>query len=124
VRTGLRFLAYTTPQAGTSPVCRFYLNPPYGSSHFYSATLSDCQALINNPVQFPGWSLETYSAFYINTPDAGGNCPANTSPVWRFYNGAQINHRFTTDISIHDTLIQEPGTWAYEGVKMCALNGS
>jgi hypothetical protein len=124
VRTGLRFLAYTAPVNGASPVCRFYLNPPYGSSHFYSATLSDCQALINDPAQFPGWSEETPNAFYVNVPNAStGDCQAGTTPVYRLYHSANINHRFTTDISVHDRLAQTAG-WSDEGVKMCAPNGN
>ena len=32
-RTGFRFLAYTGPGAGRSPVCRYYVTPSAGSSH-------------------------------------------------------------------------------------------
>jgi hypothetical protein len=36
-RTGYSFQAYTSAQAGTSPVCRYYLPPAYGDSHFFGA---------------------------------------------------------------------------------------
>ncbi|MEO8536444.1 MAG: serine protease, partial [Betaproteobacteria bacterium] len=33
-RTGLRFLAYSSPVAGANPVCRYYRTPGFGNSHF------------------------------------------------------------------------------------------
>ena len=34
-RTGYSFKTYTTPEAGTSPVCRYYIPPGLGDSHFF-----------------------------------------------------------------------------------------
>jgi hypothetical protein len=38
VRTGRIFAAYPAPSATASPVCRFYIPPAQGDSHFYSAS--------------------------------------------------------------------------------------
>src|SRR6185369_13621689 len=35
MRTGKTFKTYTTVQTGTSPVCRFYIPPASGDSHFF-----------------------------------------------------------------------------------------
>ena len=54
-RTGMRFLAYDNPAAGTSPVCRFFFEgAPFGSSHFYSASPAECATVVNNPQTYPG----------------------------------------------------------------------
>src|SRR5437773_12057822 len=45
LRTGYRFLAYAdapSAPAGASPVCRFYVQPAFGDSHFYSADRQEC----------------------------------------------------------------------------------
>lgn len=129
-RTGLRFMAYDTPAPGASPVCRYYRTPGFGDSHFYSASVSECAAVAANPQQFPGWTLETSSAFYIALPDpTTGACAADTVPVWRFYNQLTINHRYTTDQLLRDDLRSKPGTWVPEGygpdsVIMCAPVGT
>jgi hypothetical protein len=38
-RTGHGFNVWTTAASGANPVCRFYLPPAFGDSHFYSAGL-------------------------------------------------------------------------------------
>src|SRR5262249_36877587 len=85
VRTGLRFNAYATPVAGTNPVCRFYRTPAFGDSHFYSASPAECAATAAaHPVD---WTYESAAVFYIALPDPNsGACPANTNPLWRFFN--------------------------------------
>ncbi len=126
-RTGLRFLAYTSQVAGSSPVCRFYRTPGFGDSHFYSASPSECATLVNNP-QFPGWTFESSNVFYIVQPDpASGACVAGTHPLWRFFHSAVTNHRYTDDVSVRDTLRADPA-WIPEGygpdaVIMCAPDG-
>jgi len=37
-RSGLSFEAYAVVTAGANPVCRFYIPPGYGDSHFFSAS--------------------------------------------------------------------------------------
>ena len=129
-RTGLRFMAYDTPIAGASPVCRYYRTPGFGDSHFYSASASECAAVAANPKQFPGWTLETASAFYIALPDVTtGACTAGTVPVWRFFNQLTTNHRYTTDHTTRDDMRSDPATWLSEGygpdnVIMCAPLGT
>ena len=41
-RTGLAFNAFPQAVAGANPVCRFYLPPANGDSHFYSASPAEC----------------------------------------------------------------------------------
>ena len=129
-RTGLRFLAYQGPTPGTNPVCRFYRTPGFGDSHFYSASLSECQAVIDHPKTYPGWTYESGDVFYIALPDpATGACASGTQPVWRFFNQRTTNHRYTTDHTVRDGMRADPATWVPEGygpdsVIMCAPVGS
>jgi hypothetical protein len=107
VRTGLTFLAYADPNvapAGVSPVCRFYLLPEVGDSHFYSADPDDCAA---TAVKFAGsWVEESPALFYIQLPDrVTGACPANTRPVYRFLNKAnQLHHRYTAELDVRNCM--------------------
>jgi hypothetical protein len=127
-RTGLRFLAYTSQAPGTSPVCRFYLPPGDGDSHFYSASPSECSVLVDNP-KFPGWIFESSNVFYIALPDPNtGACAAGTHPMWRFYHWTATNHRYTDDIVVRDRL-RADSNWIPEGygpdaVIMCAPDGA
>ena len=78
VRTGLRFLAYTDPAvapAGVQPVCRYYVAPAYGDSHFYSASPAECAEVGR---QFAAqWVFESAAVFYILLPHpTTGACPA------------------------------------------------
>ncbi len=127
-RTGLRFLAYATPVAGTSPVCRFYRAPAYGDSHFYSASTDECAATAQaHPID---WIYESANVFYIPLPNtATGACPANTLPIWRFFNQVTTNHRYTADVQTRDAMRADPFTWTAEGygtdaVIMCTPAGS
>ncbi len=43
-RTGYTFQTYTTAQVGTSPVCRFYIPPGLGDSHFFGRGTTECDA--------------------------------------------------------------------------------
>ena len=129
-RTGLRFLSYAVQTPGTNPVCRFYRKPGYGDSHFYSASPAECQAVVDNPDKYPGWTEESPDVFYIALPDqATGSCPSGDVPVWRFFNQLTTNHRYTTDHTIRDQLRADPYTWIPEGygpdqVIMCSPVGS
>jgi len=127
-RTGLRFLAYSSAAAGTSPVCRFYRAPAFGDSHFYSASPAECAATASaHPVD---WIYESPNVFYIQLPDqTSGACPAGTSPVWRFFNQQTTNHRYTADITTRDEMRAAPTVWVPEGygpeaVIMCSPNGA
>jgi len=129
-RTGLRFLAYSSPVPGASPVCRFYRTPGFGDSHFYSASAAECQAVLAQPAKFPGWTYESSAVFYVALPDpVSGACPAGDVPVWRFFNQVTTNHRYTADRMIRDAMRADPATWVAEGYGpdqtiMCAPAGS
>jgi hypothetical protein len=101
IRTGLTFLAYADPNvapADANPVCRFYLLPAFGDSHFYSADPAECAG---TAVKFAGsWAEESPALFYIQLPDRStGACPAGTRPVYRFMNQInQIHHRYVAEV--------------------------
>lgn len=113
VRTGLRFLAYPTQVAGTSPVCRFYRAPAYGDSHFYSASPAECAATAAaHPVD---WIYESAAVFYVALPDTtSGTCPAGTTPVYRYFNASTTNHRYTADGLTSQQMRASP-RWTPEG---------
>ena len=113
VRTGLRFLVYAKPAAGTSPVCRFYRAPAYGDSHFYSASPGECAATAAaHPVD---WIYESPAVFHVQVPDAAtGACPAGTKPVYRYFNAATTNHRYTAELVIRNDSAASK-VWTAEG---------
>jgi len=131
-RTGLSFLTYGSAPAaaGTSagPVCRFYIPPQHGNSHFFSADPVECAIArdkITTDPNFSGYVEETPSAFFITLPDkVTGACPANTTPVYRLWNqGSASNHRYTTSVVVKNQMIASG--WLAEGygpdaVDMCA----
>ena len=109
-RTGLSFKGLdagdTSP--GARPVCRFYGLPSAGlDSHFYSASATECDEV---KIKFPlAWLYESGNVFGIYLPDlASGQCPANTIPVYRSWNGrSDSNHRYTTSTAVHDAMIAQ-----------------
>ncbi len=127
-RTGIRFNAYASQVAGSSPVCRFYRAPAYGDSHFYSASPTECaQTALAHPID---WIYESPAVFYIFLPNpTTGACPIGTQSVWRFFNQVTTNHRYTPEVALHDSMRADPATWVAEGygadaVIMCAPLGS
>jgi hypothetical protein len=103
-RTGHAFHAYTTAQVGTSPVCRYYIPPGYGDSHFFSAAPDECAIAL---VMFPWLFKESDAAFYIALPDTTtGACASNEIPVYRVWNGrADSNHRYTTSETVKWSMV-------------------
>ena len=103
-RTGLTFDAYLTPAPGSSPVCRFYLPPASGDSHFYSASPAECNDV---KTKFPQFAYEADDVFHIALPDvATGACPAGTKTVYRLWNNrVDSNHRYTTDSAVKAQMI-------------------
>ncbi|HQR12553.1 MAG TPA: hypothetical protein PLW68_14605 [Casimicrobiaceae bacterium] len=106
-RTQQTFKASSAAAAGLNPVCRFYIPPIHGDSHFFSAQPSDCAALLAwaaDPANFPnfsGYVEEHAAAFYETPPDATGACPMNTIPVFRLWNQRfDSNHRYTTSQAV------------------------
>jgi hypothetical protein len=130
VRTGLRFLGYAdavSAPSGAVPVCRFYVRPQYGDSHFYSADVAECAATLAKFAD--SWVYESPAVFYILLPNVTtGSCPSGMKSVYRFYNSTNaIHHRYTTEIDVRDDLLAH-GLWKEEGygagppnqVVMCA----
>lgn len=129
-RTGLGFDAFATAAAGglaVSPVCRFYIPPSHGDSHFLSASPGECASVrmkIGTDPNYSGYIEETSAEFYIAVPDgATGACPAGTSPVYRLWNQrADSNHRYTADRATRDAMIARgyaPEGYGPLGVAMC-----
>jgi hypothetical protein len=75
------------------PVCRYYIPPSLGDSHFFSAFADECAAVA---AKFPSFVLETSVAFYVYLPNrTTGECPYPFQPVYRFWNQrADTNHRY------------------------------
>jgi hypothetical protein len=134
VRTGQQFLVYQSDPASPgnsllSPVCRFYGLPSVGlDSHFFSASPGECAAVA---ARWPdAWLLETSTAFYVFLPEPQyaypldpGACPFGTQPLYRLFNNrADINHRYTTSLTIRQQMLD--AGWLSEGygslgVAMC-----
>ena len=106
-RTGEFFYAWVDPVLApltAVPVCRFYGSPALIDAHYYTASDAECQFIM---ARWPGiWGLEHPAAFYVLLPDAGGACPANTLPVYRFFNNRQdANQRHTVNLSVRQAMI-------------------
>ena len=131
-RTGATFDGSATADAGLSPVCRFYIPPLHGDSHFLSASPAECAAVlakIGTDPNFSGYIEETAAEFYIALPDtANGTCPAGTAPVYRLWNGrADSNHRYTADAATRDAMIARGYVaegYGPQGVAMCTTHAS
>ncbi|MFO1311668.1 MAG: hypothetical protein U1F41_06325 [Burkholderiales bacterium] len=103
-RTGLAFGAYLEPAAGASPVCRFYLPPANGDSHFYSASPAECAEV---RAKFPSFVYEAPDVMHVALPDlVTGECPPGTQKVYRVWNNrADSNHRYVTDPAVKAAMI-------------------
>ena len=113
-RTGSVFFAYPGPilaPPGVRPVCRFYAGGLI-DSHFFTANAAECQFVV---ARWPGvWNLELPEAFWIEVPDAFGNCRDGTIPIHRFFNNRRdANHRHTPDLSVRRAMINRG--WVPEG---------
>jgi streptogramin lyase len=121
-RTGLTFDGYLSPAPGTSPVCRFYLPPGSGDSHFYSASPAECSEVMT---KFPQFLYEAADVFHIALPDtATGARPGGTKPVYRLWNNrADSNHRYTSDLAVKAQMIARGYVaegYGADAVIMCA----
>ena len=121
-RTGKSFPAWSVAQAATSPVCRFYLPPEVGDSHFFSASPVECSEA---PIKFPNFVFETAAAMHEVLPDpALGACPVNTVPIFRVWNRrADSNHRYVADRSVRDAMVARGYVaegYGPDAVAMCA----
>jgi len=121
-RTGYAFNAYLAAQTGFGPVCRFYIPPGYGDSHFYSASPAECAVAL---AKYPFFVYESPNVFYVALPDiTTGACPANTIPVYRVWDRrVDTNHRYMTSAAVRAYMVASG--WVAEGygpdqVIMCA----
>ena len=118
--TGLAFNAFPAGHAGTSPICRFYIPPALGDSHFFGRGTAECQATAQKN---PSFDEESPEVMDMILPTAGV-CPANTVPVYRvFSNRPDANHRYTTVRAVRDAMVAKG--WVAEGdgpdlVVMCS----
>jgi hypothetical protein len=120
-RTGRTFWTYTGPQDGTSPVCRYYIPPPFGDSHFFGRGRIECDATGR---AHPEFVLEDAAFMYLFMPLDDGSCPYGARPVYRaFDRRADANHRYMADRNVRAQMVA--AGWLAEGdgndlVVMCA----
>ena len=111
-RTGQTFQVWSQAGPGVLPTCRFFsITFAPRSSHFYTPIAAECDGLKSNP----NWMFESI-AFYLQLPDANGNCPPGTVILYRLYNngmGGAPNHRFTTSLAIFNQMLA--AGWIFEG---------
>jgi hypothetical protein len=111
---------FTASPAGGSSVCRFYIPPAKGNSHFYGRGAAECNA---TALANPSFVNEDPQFFHVVLPTAGV-CPAGTSPVYRvFSNRPDANHRYMTSRSVRNDMTARG--WLAEGdgadlVVMCS----
>lgn len=119
-RTGQSFHTNTAAQAGTSAVCRFYIPPLLGNSHYFGRGTQECN---DTAAKNPTFVLEDPAFMQMFLP-AAGVCPQSTIPVYRvFDNRPDANHRYMTDRTLRDQMVAKG--WLAEGdgpdlVVMCA----
>ena len=119
-RTGKAFNAFEFGGASTSPICRFYIPPALGDSHFFGRGTAECES---TTAKNPSFVLEASAIFHMVLPTAG-TCPVGMTPVYRvFSNRADANHRYMTDRATRDQMVGMG--WLAEGdgpdlVVMCA----
>lgn len=104
------FGAAQAAPAGFVPVCRFYIPPEHGDSHFFSASAAECaevQAKTQSDPNYSGYVLESPNAFYAALPDpVTGACPDATIPVYRLWNQrADSNHRYVIDPALKAQMV-------------------
>ncbi len=112
-RTGQSFKVFPSQAsggAGVNPVCRFYIPPQHGNSHFFSASPAECNSIQQKTATDPNYSgyvLESPGVFFVALPDTTtGVCPGGTVPVYRLWNQrADSNHRYTSAASIKAQMI-------------------
>jgi hypothetical protein len=104
---GAYTMSYTiTPASTVKPVWRFY-NKRNGS-HFYTATLSECNSVRDNLSATYAYEGPAYT---INTLNA-----LNSSPLYRFYNKRNGSHFYTASLAEKNSVQANlSATYAYDG---------
>ncbi|MFO1324161.1 MAG: choice-of-anchor D domain-containing protein [Burkholderiales bacterium] len=110
VRTGGTFRASPSKLPATSAICRFYLPPADGNSHFFGRGTTECGA---TALAHPDFVLEEPEYMHMLLPNAG-SCAAGTRPVYRVFNNREdANHRYTTERAVRDQMVAKG--WVAEG---------
>ena len=112
-RTGQSFKVFPSQAsggAGVNPVCRFYIPPAHGNSHFFSASPAECNLVVQKTAtdpNFSGYVFESPNVFFEALPDtATGNCPSGMTPVYRLWNQRiDSNHRYTGSAAIKAQMV-------------------
>src|SRR5262249_15065052 len=96
--------SFDQPTAGAWPVCRYYLPPPLGNSHFLSASVDECIRVL---IEHPGLVFESVAVMYVGLPNPQtGACAFDWTPIYRLWNArADTNHRYTTDVAVRDAML-------------------
>lgn len=119
-RTGKSFKAFATAQNGTSQVCRFYIPPALGNSHFFGRGEAECNA---TRVAHPYFVLEEPNYAQLFVP-SGGVCPAGSKPIYRVFNNhADTNHRYTIERAVRDEMVGKGWIPEGDGVDLIAMCG-
>src|SRR5262249_22709111 len=104
---------YNQPKTGSSPVCRYYIPPALGNSHFYGRGMIECN---DTGAKNASFVLEDSQFMHVVLP-AAGKCPDNsttTKKIFRvFSNRTDANHRYMTDPAIRTQMVARG--WLVEG---------
>lgn len=130
-RTGERYRVMPGPGSSFQPVCRFYIPPDKGDSHFFSASADECAdvlRLTTTNANFAGYVFETPNAWYAALPDfVTGACATGLRPLFRLWNNrVDSNHRYTVSTAIRSQMLARSFVaegYGPEGVAMCVLQG-
>ena len=118
-RTGRTFRS-----GGYVPVCRFYGSPSPGpNTHFFSASASECTALLSVPtLHYEGQPFRASLPIPASASNASATCPFASVPLYRLYNNPagknyDGNHRYVTDRAVVPAMLALG--WVDEGLVMC-----
>ena len=95
---------WTQPGPGRQPVCRFF-SATFAprSSHFFTPYGPECESLKTGGV----WQYEG-TLYFLQLPDAAGNCVAGTAALYRLYNNGLSgapNHRLTANRDTRNAMV-------------------
>jgi uncharacterized delta-60 repeat protein len=120
-RTGQAFHAFANGVARTRPMCRYFSGVAFApaSSHFFSASLSECSAV-------PRPWIREGDVIPVALPAEDGSCVNGTTPLYRLYNnsmGGVPHHRYTTSAAVRASMLAAGwiGEGAGVGVMACVL---
>lgn len=103
MRTGYSLRALVSAQPGSSGVCRFYIPPELGKSHFEGRNATECAATATKNPTFVGESPRVMDMIVPKL----GVCPAGTLEVHRVFSArADANRRHTILRSVRNDMVQ------------------